>query len=220
MAPLIARPDTARTAKQPPARVYRQVVGSPASPGCFSRSSLIRRATAHAGRAGTDRKSGPSLNALPIYEPMLSFAAPHRGSRTVRFGIASTQTPPPCGVARFTAGLAGALGVDGSIVSWVCRRTAAVRRSGRHLGALCHGTQSPAQPCRRRDPAVRSVHHWRFRGRHRRRVTGPVDRGRSHCSESPYLTTAFGARGDCGLGGSCGRVVRGSATTPVSHLRR
>lgn len=59
------------------------------------------------------------MNALPIYEPILSYAAPQRISRTVRFGIVSTHTSPPCGLARFTAGLAGALSVDGSSVSWV-----------------------------------------------------------------------------------------------------
>ena len=59
------------------------------------------------------------MNALPIYEPILPYAAPQRVSRTVRFGIVSTHTAPPCGLARFTAGLAGALSVDGSSVSWV-----------------------------------------------------------------------------------------------------
>ena len=91
-----------------------EVVGSPASPGCFSRSSVIRRATAHAGHAGTNRKSGPPLNALPLYEPMFPHAAPQRISRPVRFGVVSTHTSAPCGLARFTAGLAGALGADGS----------------------------------------------------------------------------------------------------------
>ena len=40
---------------------------------------------------------------------------------TVRFGIVSTHTSAPCGLARFTAGLAGALGADGSDsgVVWV-----------------------------------------------------------------------------------------------------
>ena len=39
----------------------------------------------------------------------------------MRFGIVSTHTSPPCGLARFTAGLAGALGADGSDsgVVWV-----------------------------------------------------------------------------------------------------
>ncbi len=39
----------------------------------------------------------------------------------MRFGIVSTHTAPPCGLARFTAGLAGALGADGSDagVVWV-----------------------------------------------------------------------------------------------------
>ena len=40
---------------------------------------------------------------------------------TVRFGVVSTHTSPPCGLARFTAGLAGALGADGldAGVVWV-----------------------------------------------------------------------------------------------------
>jgi glycosyltransferase involved in cell wall biosynthesis len=54
-----------------------------------------------------------------MYDPILSYAAPQRVSRAVQFGIVSTHTPPPCGLARFTAALAGALGVEGSIVSWV-----------------------------------------------------------------------------------------------------
>ena len=39
----------------------------------------------------------------------------------MRFGVVSTHTSPPCGLARFTAGLAGALGADGSDagVVWV-----------------------------------------------------------------------------------------------------
>lgn len=59
------------------------------------------------------------MNALQSYQPFLPHIAPQRGSRPVQFGIVSTQTPPPCGLARFTAGLAGALSVDGSSVSWV-----------------------------------------------------------------------------------------------------
>lgn len=59
------------------------------------------------------------MNALPIYEPILAYPAPQRIPRTVRFGIVGTNTSPPCGLARFTAGLAGALSVEGSSVSWV-----------------------------------------------------------------------------------------------------
>jgi glycosyltransferase involved in cell wall biosynthesis len=59
------------------------------------------------------------LNALPLYEPMIPYAAPQRVSRTVRFEIVSTHTSAPCGLARFTAGLADALSVDGSSVGHV-----------------------------------------------------------------------------------------------------
>jgi polysaccharide biosynthesis protein PslF len=61
------------------------------------------------------------LNALPIYQPMFPYAAPQRISRAVRFGVVSTHTSPPCGLARFTAGLAGALSADGldAGVVWV-----------------------------------------------------------------------------------------------------
>jgi polysaccharide biosynthesis protein PslF len=59
------------------------------------------------------------LNALPIYEPILPYAAPQRIARAVRFGIVSTHTALPCGIARFAAGLAHALGADDSTVSWV-----------------------------------------------------------------------------------------------------
>lgn len=86
---------------------------------CFSRSSLIRRATAHAGHAGTDREVWTALTALPDYEPILPYAAPQQISRTVRFGIVDTHTSPPCGLARFAAGLVDALSIDGSSAGWV-----------------------------------------------------------------------------------------------------
>lgn len=64
-------------------------------------------------------KSGLPLAALPDYEPILPYAAPQQISRTVRFGLFDTHTPPPCGLARFAAGLAAALSTDGSSASWV-----------------------------------------------------------------------------------------------------
>ena len=54
------------------------------------------------------------MNAFPVYEPILPYAAPQRLTRAVRFGVVSPLTAPPCGVARFATGLAGALNVDGS----------------------------------------------------------------------------------------------------------
>ncbi|MBY0287341.1 MAG: glycosyltransferase [Mycobacteriaceae bacterium] len=59
-------------------------------------------------------KSGLPLTALPNYQPILPYAAPQRISRTVRFGVFDTHTPPPCGLARFAAGLAAALSTDAS----------------------------------------------------------------------------------------------------------
>jgi polysaccharide biosynthesis protein PslF len=58
--------------------------------------------------------SGLPLNALPTYDPIHSYVAPQRISRPVRFGILSTHTSPPCGLEKFTAGLAGALSAHGS----------------------------------------------------------------------------------------------------------
>ncbi len=62
------------------------------------------------------------MNALPLFEPMIPYAAPQRVSRTVRFEIVSTRTSAPCGLARFAAGLADALSVDGSSACWVADR--------------------------------------------------------------------------------------------------
>jgi glycosyltransferase involved in cell wall biosynthesis len=55
------------------------------------------------------------VNALPIS----AYPPPQRIPGTVRFGVMGTRTSPPCGLARFTAGLADALSVDGSSVRWV-----------------------------------------------------------------------------------------------------
>ncbi len=54
------------------------------------------------------------MNALPIHESLLSLAAPQTLSRTVRFGILGAYTPTPNGLARFGAGLSGALCAHGS----------------------------------------------------------------------------------------------------------
>lgn len=59
------------------------------------------------------------MTALPDYEPILPYAAPQQISRTVRFGIVDTHTSPPCGLARFAAGLVDALSIDGSSARWV-----------------------------------------------------------------------------------------------------
>ncbi|ORB16705.1 glycosyl transferase family 1 [Mycolicibacterium moriokaense] len=57
------------------------------------------------------------MNAVPIYDSSISCGVPQKISRPVRFAIVGTGTCPPCGLARFTAGLASALGK--SAVSWV-----------------------------------------------------------------------------------------------------
>jgi polysaccharide biosynthesis protein PslF len=54
------------------------------------------------------------LNALPSHQSLLSPAAPQTLSRTVRFGIVGPYTPTPNGLARFGAGLSGALCAHGS----------------------------------------------------------------------------------------------------------
>ena len=59
------------------------------------------------------------MKALPIREQILSPIVPQRFRRSVRFGILSTCSSPPCGLARFTAGLAGALcgeGTDAGVI--------------------------------------------------------------------------------------------------------
>ena len=54
------------------------------------------------------------MNALPSHQSLLSPAAPQALSRTVRFGIVGPYTPTPNGLARFGAGLSGALCAHGS----------------------------------------------------------------------------------------------------------
>jgi polysaccharide biosynthesis protein PslF len=54
------------------------------------------------------------LNALPSHHSVLSPAAPHILSRTVRFGILGPYSPTPNGLARFGAGLSSALCAHGS----------------------------------------------------------------------------------------------------------
>ena len=54
------------------------------------------------------------MNALPSHQSLLSPAAPHTLSRTVRFGIVGPYTATPNGLARFGAGLSGALCTHGS----------------------------------------------------------------------------------------------------------
>ncbi len=54
------------------------------------------------------------MNALPSHQSLLSPAAPQTLSRTVRFGIVGPYTPTPNGLARFGAGLSGALCAHGS----------------------------------------------------------------------------------------------------------
>ncbi len=54
------------------------------------------------------------MNALPSHQSLLSPAAPHTLSRTVRFGIVGPYTATPNGLARFGAGLSGALCTQGS----------------------------------------------------------------------------------------------------------
>ena len=51
---------------------------------------------------------------MPIHQSLLSPAAPQTLSRTVRFGIVGPYTPTPNGLARFGAGLSGALCANGS----------------------------------------------------------------------------------------------------------
>jgi len=59
------------------------------------------------------------MNAFPVYEPVVPYAAPQPISRMLRVGIFGTDTAAPCGLARFTEGLADALSVDGASVTSV-----------------------------------------------------------------------------------------------------
>ena len=54
------------------------------------------------------------MKALPIREQILSPVVPQRFRRPVRFGILGTCSSTPCGLARFTAGLTGALCTQGT----------------------------------------------------------------------------------------------------------
>lgn len=57
------------------------------------------------------------MKAFPVFEPILPCAAAQPISRTLRVGIVGTDTSAPCGLARFTEGLAGALSGGGVSVS-------------------------------------------------------------------------------------------------------
>ena len=52
-----------------------------------------------------------------MYEAISPYPAPQRSSGPISFGLVGTHTSPPCGLARFTAGLAGALSAHGADVS-------------------------------------------------------------------------------------------------------
>jgi glycosyltransferase involved in cell wall biosynthesis len=80
------------------------------------------------------------LNALPTYASLLAPVAPQRFSRTVRFGILSPHTSPPCGLARFSAGLSGALSAPGSDAGVIRVADGQPSSSSRVIGELVNGS--------------------------------------------------------------------------------
>ena len=167
------------------------------------------------------------MNALPIYEPRFTPVAPERFSRTVRFGILSTDTSPMCGPAKFSASLSGALSAHGSEAGVIRVADGQPSPSNELIGEPVNGPASSVAACKDllNEVDVAVIQHVarplrRRSGRHRRRVACPVDRHRRYDPQRPYVTPTFGARGDRRDGGPSSRHVRGSATTPVSDLRR
>jgi len=88
------------------------------------------------------------LNALPTYEPILAPAAPQRFSRTVRFGILGTYTSPPCGLARFSAGLSDALSAHGFDASVIRVADGQPCASSQVIGELVNGSASSVAACK------------------------------------------------------------------------
>jgi polysaccharide biosynthesis protein PslF len=74
-------------------------------------------------------------------------AAPQRFSRTVRFGILSSYTPPS-GLARFSTGLSGALSAGGSDTGVIRVADAQPSSSSRVIGELVSGSAPSVAACK------------------------------------------------------------------------
>ena len=142
------------------------------------------------------------------------------------FGILSTYPPTRCGLATFSAALSD--GLDGAWCDVNVVRVAdgSPSSSDRVVGELVNGSTSSAAACaellNQSDVAVIQHEYGIYGGVDGDEVVGdhrpaarPVDRGRSHDSQRPYATPAFGARGGRGDGGSSGRDVRWRERTAV-----
>src|SRR5215213_2844993 len=111
-----------------------------------SPSSAYRRATAHAGHAGSNRQIGFTLSA-PTFSPSTSSytsifdtVVAHRVSRVLRVGILSTYAPTHCGLATFTAALSDALTAHGTEVSVVRVADGGHSSRDRVVGELVKGS--------------------------------------------------------------------------------
>jgi glycosyltransferase involved in cell wall biosynthesis len=88
------------------------------------------------------------LNALPSYESILAPVAPQRFSNAVRFGILTTATSPPCGLARFSAGLSGALNAHGCDAGVIRVAEVQLSSSSRVTGERVNGSASSVAACK------------------------------------------------------------------------
>ena len=88
------------------------------------------------------------MNALPIYEPRLTPVAPERFSRTVRFGILSTDTSPMCGPAKFSASLSGALSAHGCEAGVIRVADGQPSPSNELIGEPVNGPASSVAACK------------------------------------------------------------------------
>ena len=87
------------------------------------------------------------MNAAPTYESFLAPAARRPLSGNVQFGMLSTFAPTMCGVASFSAALAGALTADGSSVEIVRVTDGSPSSDPRVVAELVNGSPSSVADC-------------------------------------------------------------------------
>ena len=84
---------------------------------------------------------------MPTFESILAPVARQPISKAVNFGVLSTYPPTPCGVAKFSAGLCGALGVHGSKAGVVRVADESPSTSGQVVAELVNGCALSVKAC-------------------------------------------------------------------------
>ena len=87
------------------------------------------------------------MNEMPTFESILAPVARQPISRIPNFGMLSTYPPTPCGLAKFSAGLSEALGVDGSQVDVVRVADESASTDGRVVADLVNGSALSVKAC-------------------------------------------------------------------------